>query len=912
MSRTTVENFVIKTSVQGAESLDKAGKNVDALNGRVKALAATILGVGFGAFIKNALSAAEATVDLSKATGISINTIKGFESALNVSGGKAADAGKAITTLTGKMYDAVNGNEKAEKAFNRLGISMEDIENLSEQDILQKTVEGLAKLPPGAERSAIATELLGKSFRTVDPEGFARALGEVTSKSAEQELAFQRAAQANADLKMAYDNLTVGAINAISPILGILGQQSISVENTTKAVQVLGIVMAAAFGAKVVASLVALQRAYAGINVVLKAQVALKAAVLSLSGPAGWIALAGAATVAGGAIYALNKVLSDNTEEQEDNNKAVEEGTEAKERSNEASRISQRVIDAENKIIDQYAKNQQNARTQLQKLSDERKQAEQVIASLNRQLQQEGVDVESVNQKLQTAQAEHRRLGQEIDKVIQSGANLKGFDKFYFDIVKGVKDAAEEQEFLVKALQRAEQQLKSGTISLQEYQSIVDQTAQKLKRYQESYENLYDDLIRETDDAINKQRDLDLVLAKLNNNFAAGTISLTQYENGVRRVTEEQRKLNGGTQTYTEYLDSLIKREREATAQKQNAVRAIADLDANWKELNLTAEQYERIRASIFNDNNLRDMEKQTSWAQGFQSELRKVAQEMPTPFIAAERMTRVTFQSMEDGLAKFIRTGKMDFKSFADSIIAEIARIAARAAAVRILGFGMSLFSDESMKKNVKQIGGTRPDGLNVYEYEYKDQYKDIAGYGKQVGFMAQEVEKIYPEAIGRDSKSGKKTIDYSKISGTKLQGFADGGRPPVGETVMVGEEGPELFVPDSPGTIIPNERVKDYLKTNIASLDNITSSQGISNISSIIPNTRELLNELASNQTGLISSMAPKKETSQIIQQTPQVVNVTYTISAVDASSFRQLVAADPDFIYSVTERGRSRRGR
>ena len=34
----------------------------------------------------------------------------------------------------------------------------------------------------------------------------------------------------------------------------------------------------------------------------------------------------------------------------------------------------------------------------------------------------------------------------------------------------------------------------------------------------------------------------------------------------------------------------------------------------------------------------------------------------------------------------------------------------------------------------------------------------------------------------------------------------FADGGRPPVGRASLVGERGPELFVPDRAGTIIPN----------------------------------------------------------------------------------------------------------
>lgn len=37
-------------------------------------------------------------------------------------------------------------------------------------------------------------------------------------------------------------------------------------------------------------------------------------------------------------------------------------------------------------------------------------------------------------------------------------------------------------------------------------------------------------------------------------------------------------------------------------------------------------------------------------------------------------------------------------------------------------------------------------------------------------------------------------------------LLGFADGGRPPVGKMSIVGERGPELFVPDAAGTVVPN----------------------------------------------------------------------------------------------------------
>ena len=48
-------------------------------------------------------------------------------------------------------------------------------------------------------------------------------------------------------------------------------------------------------------------------------------------------------------------------------------------------------------------------------------------------------------------------------------------------------------------------------------------------------------------------------------------------------------------------------------------------------------------------------------------------------------------------------------------------------------------------------------------------------------------------------------------------LLGFANGGRPPVGRASIVGERGPELFVPRSAGTIIPNAKMGGGTVNNI-----------------------------------------------------------------------------------------------
>ena len=62
--------------------------------------------------------------------------------------------------------------------------------------------------------------------------------------------------------------------------------------------------------------------------------------------------------------------------------------------------------------------------------------------------------------------------------------------------------------------------------------------------------------------------------------------------------------------------------------------------------------------------------------------------------------------------------------------------------------GAGIMAFSDIRMKENIKQIHWL-PNGLPVYEYEYKAEFKDIAGHGKFVGVMAQEAELVQPEAV-------------------------------------------------------------------------------------------------------------------------------------------------------------------
>ena len=110
----------------------------------------------------------------------------------------------------------------------------------------------------------------------------------------------------------------------------------------------------------------------------------------------------------------------------------------------------------------------------------------------------------------------------------------------------------------------------------------------------------------------------------------------------------------------------------------------------------------------------------------------------------------------MTNGILEFARTGKLAFKDFAASVIQDLLRIAIRMQMMKLIG---GIFS--SMSSSV---------------------------------------------SINTEGMSG--TID---LSDPNLLHKASGGF--LNSASIVGENGPELFIPNRPGTIIPNARMGDFM---------------------------------------------------------------------------------------------------
>ena len=133
-----------------------------------------------------------------------------------------------------------------------------------------------------------------------------------------------------------------------------------------------------------------------------------------------------------------------------------------------------------------------------------------------------------------------------------------------------------------------------------------------------------------------------------------------------------------------------------------------------------------------------------------------------------------------------------------------------------------------ERQKEIFEQIGESISTGIS-------DALTDAAMGAKTLGEAAVSVL----QSIGRQlMQLGINTLLFNLFGGASgifknLPTFAAGGRPPAGRPSIVGEKGPEIFVPSTAGTVIPNDQIGGGVVNNVnisvdASGTNVQSDNG------------------------------------------------------------------------------------
>ncbi len=70
---------------------------------------------------------------------------------------------------------------------------------------------------------------------------------------------------------------------------------------------------------------------------------------------------------------------------------------------------------------------------------------------------------------------------------------------------------------------------------------------------------------------------------------------------------------------------------------------------------------------------------------------------------------------------------------------------------------------SERRIKENIVRVGD-HPLGIGLYLFDYKPQYREQWGHGRQFGVMADEVETVIPEAVCMHP-DGYKMVNYAML---------------------------------------------------------------------------------------------------------------------------------------------------
>jgi len=229
-------------------------------------------------------------------------------------------------------------------------------------------------------------------------------------------------------------------------------------------------------------------------------------------------------------------------------------------------------------------------------------------------------------------------------------------------------------------------------------------------------------------------------------------ISENQYNSERLTIEQKQKLIDINKRATDAEVAARIEMERASSDDAEYARKLYEQKIKNINDLRSlelsAAMEFNEAERRIFDEST----ERQYSWIEGWKSAFRMYSEESEKAFNRGQQAFQVFTYNMEYALRNFVETGKFNFKEFIGSVIKQI--LAAEAAAQ-----ASSLF-----KSFFSSIVGAFAGGLTPSS-------------GGMESFSMQQ----YP---------GKKLAAGGAINGASL----------------VGENGPELFIPRTPGTIIPN----------------------------------------------------------------------------------------------------------
>jgi hypothetical protein len=277
------------------------------------------------------LQVGSALDDMSQRTGVAASELSSLGFAAKMTDTSLEAVQGSLVKMQRFMGDVSDGGAAAVETLNRLGMTTEQLNGLTPDQQFKAFAEAISKVEDPTLKMNLAMGVFGKSAAEILPLLNEGADGiEKFQKEAERlglvmsdDMAASAAAAGDAidTVMMAASAAAVKFGAALAPAVTIVAKVLSEIVASSP-----GLIQAFAGGAVALAAFVGAMKV---LNVAMDLYAKRQVIVLALSGPKGWIALAGAAVIAGGAIAALTSQFgSYNTElaQAQQNQKALAEG----------------------------------------------------------------------------------------------------------------------------------------------------------------------------------------------------------------------------------------------------------------------------------------------------------------------------------------------------------------------------------------------------------------------------------------------------------------------------------------------------------------------------------------------------------------------------------------------------------
>lgn len=210
-------NVSVNTT-QAQRNVQQLENRVEKLNQAFAGMRNAIAGLAFGALITKAVQLADSLQDVSDATGIASDRVLAFATAVQASGGTFESATNGLNTFVKSINDAASGSKNTREAFKELGIGLSDIETLSEQALLAKTLKGLEQIEDKAKAAAIGTELFGKAFKGVAGQNVASTYTQAVVEAQKYSQSIKSVAELQGKLERTFVSLQLSILKAVQPL----------------------------------------------------------------------------------------------------------------------------------------------------------------------------------------------------------------------------------------------------------------------------------------------------------------------------------------------------------------------------------------------------------------------------------------------------------------------------------------------------------------------------------------------------------------------------------------------------------------------------------------------------------------------------------------------------------------------